>query len=447
MPPAYEVLPPLGSAERKKMVDDLSEAFGPWKEGQSGALDPKAVYEQLSKLSYQDRITILHQVFTQQKHPDFLNKTDEPEAMVRMLLLNRLCNGADQKPRFAGVNMYLHLMSDAPKDTYYKNLLVDEIYTIQSKDFVDKDNDDVVKPLKLFKAFKVSKEPSDNNPYPLMRNIGIALDKPPLRSKDPLGEVDAPKYKTLPSADSTERNKLIDDLVKATGQPEVREKGYKGFKDPETVFKLLADYDYPSRLALYREVLKKQDKVELAEAPEEQLRMHLMRRFMHAEDGTMSYAGMDRYFRFVSDAPRDRKHTLYLRSEMEEVLMDTDYKSFVDKGDAGVKANYQRFFAIGGKHPELLYLDPYNRLELTGIRWGKPPVLPTKPAPKKGDDDGKTMGSLLDSLHWGTLGDLHPSHRLWGFPVVFDAPRVGSLPIAPKTRFAPGSVYSPLAHI
>ena len=269
--PAYKPLPPLGSDERKKMIADLATAFGDWNKDSPGAVDPAAVYDQLSQLSYHDRITLCYQVFRQQGVPDNGGLYEgDAEKYVRGYLLPRLMTGADNKQTFAGANRFLHLMSDAPQDAYHQKLLNINLNYIKRQTFSDKDNADVVQPLGLLMAYNA--EWDNNDPNKLLVLIGIKPGAPPFRSTNPLTEVDAPKYTPLPAPGTQERAKLVADLVKAMGKtspfkpglprigydgptdPQIG-KGFKGFEDPEAVLQLLGQFDYNSRLELYRQVL------------------------------------------------------------------------------------------------------------------------------------------------------------------------------------------------
>ena len=475
--PAYQALPPLGSDKRTELIDALADAFGKWDEKSPGAVDPEKVYDILSKLSYHDRITILHQVFRKQGHPSFVSKEKgvaffgEPERVIWSVLRQRLSTGTYNKPTFVGAMRFLHLMSDAPQDAYHTELLNIALENMKDQTFNDKDNSDVKKPLALVKAY----DPGyycTNDPSKLMRLIGIKQGLPPLRTKDPLGTTDAPQYKALPDDNTKERKELVDQLVKAMGKtssftagkpfpdnlkdgflmifPKV-DKDFKGMSDPDAFFRLLSQFDYKSRMEIYREVLVARGEEKLALGTDYELRQSLMYRFMFTSDSKKTFAGLDKFFRLVADAPRGRQTDVYLQDEMivlslsrqkyDEVPINGE---FTDMSDKAVKANFQRFFSIGGQNKEMLPFDFYNRLELIGIPVGKPPVLPT-PAKDKEKDVG-----YLGPFQWDTLGDFpsyYPARGFLGLSPLPELATCSAISINPELGRTHLNVHSPWAHV
>lgn len=383
MPPEFRSLPPLGSRERLALIERLATAFGDPKPG-AGAVNAAAVYDELSQLSYHDRITILHQTFRHQRVPAFINpQFDDPETAVRMYLFNRMVRGTDGRPTYAGVDRFFNLVADAPRDTAYQERLAGEMYEVRQvlipAGFADRDNEGFQARINTFSTFNHR----TSNPFQTLRSVGITPGNPPYRAT-PLRQVDGPQYQALPSLNSRDGRNLVAQLVRQAGPIHNRDGQFIGFADPAAVFNTLARYDYASRLTLYRAVLTEQDRPDIAEMDEESLRRHLMNRFLHNAERQTSFAGMDRFLRLVADAPRDGRHTGYLRSEIETLVVDTDHSQFTDKNDPAVQDRYQRFFSIGGHNRDLLPNDPYMRLELARIPVGRQPVVyvaPTTPAP------------------------------------------------------------------
>lgn len=203
--PNFRALPLLGSRERTALISRLENAFGEPRENNPGAVNPERIYDELSQLSYHDRITILREVFRSQarKHPNLaaIEESRDPERQVRIALLNRLGTGADQKPRFAGLNMFFHLVADAPMERRYEELLRGEervvlLETPQNK-FSDRKNDGIRELLQTY--FSGSGVTTPGNPYERLQSIGICPGMEPRRTRNPVGLTFGPVYRSLPA--------------------------------------------------------------------------------------------------------------------------------------------------------------------------------------------------------------------------------------------------------
>ena len=445
----YTPLPPINSPARAALIDRLSTAFGRLSEG-IGAQDAAAVYNELSQLSYHDRITILREVYRSERQDgaDTVERLhSNPEAGVRLWLLNRLAHtrvGSPPQLRFSGVNQFFHLMSDAPQDAYYEGLLKSEIRMVLLEMPEDRFNDRFTEPYnRLFPTFmRGTGVTTPGNPYQRMTSIGIVLGNPPLRTANPLGLVAAPVYQQLPALDSEAGQRLVEQLSAAAGPMFTNDDNttLRGFQDPETFFRIMARYPYAQRFELFRAMLRDQGEYEMADLPERNLRFHMMNRLRRNGEGALIFAGVERFFRLMSDAPRDRVHHGYLQSEMVELLGDTDHTQYIDRAAPGITDRFRIFHCIAGFNRNLLTADPYNRLELIGITWGRPPVLPPVAAPPR--------GALLDSPNlWDRLDTLPDTTRPRGILDFSLSPETALCSLSP-VEHAPSinglTVYSPL---
>ena len=110
--------------------------------------------------------------------------------------------------------------------------------------------------------------------------------------------------------------------------------------------------------------------------------------FMYTQDNKKTFAGLQNFFRLVADAPRIHANDKLLKDETILVNILTSEKRspalgrpFDDKDNPAVRANYQRFFSVGGTNKDFLPYDFYNRMELIGIPVGKPPLQAKTPSP------------------------------------------------------------------
>ena len=431
------------------MVVALSRAFGP-QDQNLFAKHPETIYNQLSQLSYHDRITLLREVFRYQHKNDVLERNhSDPEACVRIWLLNRLGRGTDGNPRFQGVTMFMNLVADAPQnDARYERMHNSEIRLVileMPKDQFSDCRDPKNRMSRIMRTFiSGSGVTTPGNPYQRLRSIGIIPGNPPLREDPlrPLGVVAAPVYRTAPAADSDARRDLVAQLVKAAGPVATGDETFIGFRNPNAFFRSMANYRYADRIALYRDVLRAQGLNKIANLPERNIRLHMMNRFRCNSEGDSTFAGVDRFFRLMSDAPRNTAHRDMLNYEIRYLMTDVDHTTFIDRKNLAVRDNYHRFYCVGAVNPLLLAADPYNRLELLGITFGRVPVLPAAPpvAPPR--------GALLDSPNlWDrldTLADTNSPRRILDFSVPPETALCSLSPVNHPTSVNGLMVYSPL---
>ena len=432
----YRQLPAPGSNERTTLIRTLATAFGPPGSGgwanPAGALDRAVIYDQLSQLSYDDRITILRDVY---RHQGFngIEGLRNAEAGVRLMFLHRMSHGADNNPTFAGVNQFLHLMSDAPQDRRHEGMLNTEIQTVfrmGENNFTDRNTPGIRQNFQTFMGPYVP-------PYQRVRSIGIVLGNPPLRTTNPLGFVPVQTYQTLPALDSQEGRRLVAQVVATAGRPADANEAF--LVDPDGFFRLMANYSYADRITLYRAVLRAQGLNFVAGLPERNIRMYLMKSCLHNPSGDMSFAGVDSYFRLVADAPNNAANRENLTSEIIELMAATNWRQYVDRDNPAIRANYQRFFEVGGANRNLLVADPYSRLALIGIPIGRPPVL--NPA------IGARPVFRPPPVLWDRL-DINPdASPLRGLSLQPPAMACSVNPVTPDRSVSYLNAHSPLAHV
>jgi hypothetical protein len=330
----------------------------------------------------------------------------------------------------------LHLIADAPQDQRYTNMLAAEV-TIIRFDMCVAGFTDATPGSEIAGARDAFMHYRNETPTQRLAAIGITLGSPPFR-QPALPIAPAPAYRALPAINTDARRDLVAQLVTAAGP--LTTSG--GFQNPEAFFRLMANYNYANRIALYREVLRAQGFTTAADAPEHMVRRILMINFVTNSAGQKSFAGLERYFRMVSDAPRDTTYRNYLTGEFRH-LIELGYPAqFIDRNQPGIQANYQRLFSIGGNNPNLLPSDPYSRLELIGVPLGRPPVLnPALPARGR----FSTAPILWDRLDLAP----EPLHRTRGLALAMqgDTARDSVTPVSLSLDGLEQTHYSPLAHV